>query len=370
MPPPTLFTEEFVMVRIQSMLALLVCALVPLGALGGQPADTGPLISSPPKTPFVDETYQADPQDVGYAEGETDVQCCPSPAEYCPLWTVDAGAIFLSRNHAAAHPSAQVYVQEPRLNPVLVFDMANSGLGTAAGPDITLSRCLGPCWDLEARYFQVDGWRDNNVFSANSPGRVSVLAYGVPSTAQSVSLDYSSRLYNVELNLRWKRCESIPVLIGFRTLGLDERFQSLSLAGTTVGVGADTWTNNSLYGLQIGTEPILWDRCGWFRLEGLLKTGIYGNRAHQRTTFPLVGGQLNSTDTLPSFVGEAGLIGNVSLNRCWSLRAGYEVMWITNVALAPNQAATVQFGALPTGAMYDRATAFYYGATASIERKF
>ena len=48
--------------------------------------------------------------------------------------------------------------------------MANSGLGTAAGPDITLSRCLGSCWDLEARYFQIDGWRNAKVFSATSPG--------------------------------------------------------------------------------------------------------------------------------------------------------------------------------------------------------
>ena len=92
---------------------------------------------------------------------------------------------------------------------------------------------------------------------------------------------------------------------------------------------------------------------------------------HQRTTFPLVSGQLRQRHrTVPSFVGEVGLIGNVSLNKCWSLRAGYEVMWITNVALAPDQAATVQFGAPPTGGMYDKATAFYYGATASIERKF
>ena len=45
-------------------------------------------------------------------------------------------------------------------------------------------------------------------------------------------------------------------------------------------------------------------------------------------------------------------------------------MWITNVALAPDQAATVQFGAPPRARMYDKATAFYYGATASVERKF
>ena len=86
--------------------------------------------------------------------------------------------------------------------------------------------------------------------------------------------------------------------------------------------------------------------------------------------FPWSAGNWTAPQTVPSFVGEVGLIGNVSLNRCWSLRAGYEVMWITNVALAPDQAATVQFGVPPTGGMYDKATAFYYGATASIERKF
>ena len=116
-----------------------------------------------------------------------------------------------------------------------------------------------------------------------------------------MALDYSSQLYNVEVNLRWKRCEAIPVLIGFRTLGLDEQFQSSSLAGVSVGRRTDTWTNNGLYGLQIGTEPTLWDRCGRFRLEGLLKAGIYGNHAHQCTRFPLVNGQLNTAQDVPSF---------------------------------------------------------------------
>ena len=53
------------MVRIQSMFALLVCAVVPLGALGGQPALTGSVVPPPAKSPFVDETYQADAGDVG-----------------------------------------------------------------------------------------------------------------------------------------------------------------------------------------------------------------------------------------------------------------------------------------------------------------
>ena len=39
-------------------------------------------------------------------------------------------------------------------------------------------------------------------------------------------------------------------------------------------------------------------------------------------------------------------------------------------SLAPDQAASVQFGVPPTGYLYDKATVFLYGATASIERKF
>jgi hypothetical protein len=346
--------------------------LVSLGTLAGQPAiavQPAPLPAPlSTKTPFVDETYQAD---AGYTEGNADVECCPDDAECSSPWRVDAGVICLSRNRATARPSAQVYTRpDIRTTPSLAFDMVNCGLGTAVGPDITLSRCLGSsCWEVEARYFQLDGWSNTHFFDAGPTGSVSVVGYGTQATSQAQSLAYASRLYNVELNLRWNRCEAIPFLLGFRTLELDERFY-ISSQNPPLGIGADSRTNNSLYGLQIGTEPILWDRCGRFRLEGLLKAGVYGNRAHQCTRFPQTGSQLNSIANVPSFVGELGLIGNVSLNKSWSLRAGYEIFWITNVALAPDQAATVQYSAPPTGAMFDKATALYYGATASIERKF
>ena len=38
--------------------------------------------------------------------------------------------------------------------------------------------------------------------------------------------------------------------------------------------------------------------------------------------------------------------------------------------LAPDQSSTVQFGYPTTGHMYDWGTAFYHGATASVERRF
>jgi hypothetical protein len=275
---------------------------------------------------------------------------------------VDGGVIFLSRNGARAQPSTRIRAPnqtEPS------FDMASSAVGTAVGPDISLSRCLNSCWDIQARYFQIDGWNDTNNFG--DFGRAFVLGYNTSLLALDPGVSYSSRLYNVELNLRWKQLECMPVLFGFRTLGLDESFQITS-AGTPL---VNTTTNNGLYGMQLGVEPVLWDQCNGFRLEGLVKAGLYGNSVHQRTTFYPNGQELNSSSHgVPSCVAELGLIGSYSLNKCWSIRAGYEVMWITSVALAPDQSSSVVFGTPVTGTLYDKATAFYYGGVVSVERKF
>jgi hypothetical protein len=290
------------------------------------------------------------------------MECCPTEA-CCPsVWTVNAGAIFLSRNRATAQPSGRIQTLDQRQ----VFDMADSDLGTAVGPDISLSRSLGACWDVQARFFQVDGWNDRNDFQ--DYGTTMITGYGASMLAPMPSVSYSSRLYNVETNLRWKGICHLPVLAGFRTLGLDENFQVSVAGGENVSV-ANTSTNNALYGCQIGIEPVLWDQGGRFRLESSLKAGIYGNRTHQRT---FLGGQQfdSRSDGVPSYVGEIGVFASYALNKCWSLRAGYEVMWITNVALAPDQLSSVNYGVPPTGAVYDKATAFYHGATAGVERRF
>jgi hypothetical protein len=173
------------------------------------------------------------------------------------------------------------------------------------------------------------------------------------------------------MNLRWKEneCARVPLVMGFRMIGLDDNFRlGQELQGRSIS-WIDTTTNNMLYGFQIGTEPILWCYDG-FQLEGLLKTGIFSNQAHQRSRFPILQSELENWNGASSFVAETGLIGSYHWNNCWAIRGGYEVMWITNVALAPDQSTTVFYGTTPTGRIYDRATAFYHGATVSIERRF
>jgi hypothetical protein len=368
--------EEFRMTRIQISLAFLMCVFVPLGVMAAPPAQptkpAKPLTTEVRAAPVSTDLVAAvdGKPEAGYAEVEAIDECCQDAAMCCPKWTVGGGVMFLSRTSPRANPPATVYQRQTGgLQPV--FDMTYSSLGTAVGPDITLGRCLGPCWDVEARYFQLDNW--SNASLVGSPNLLVGTAYSAAAVGNFIAMDYSSRLYNIEFNLRWKRCEQIPVLAGFRMLGLDERFQMANaLTGGIWNVPAETTTNNALYGAQIGAEPVLWDYCGWFRLESIVKAGIYANCAHQRTVFLGAGGVgLDSRSSgVPAFVGEVGLTGVCRLNKCWSLRAGYEAMWLTDLALAPDQAASVQFGSPVTGEMYNKATIFYYGFTASVERRF
>ena len=278
-------------------------------------------------------------------------------------WTVRAGTIALWRSRAGAQPSIQGYQ-----NNLKVYDSADADLGMAFGPDISLSRCLNSDWDIEARFFQIDGWGN----TADVIGGSQFSGYGQVSSVTSPTYAYRSRLYNVEANLRWGPCGCVPLLIGFRMLGLDDRFRLTSEFPRGQVVWVDGSTNNVLYGVQIGAEPVLWSSCdGCFRFEGLVKTGIYSNQAHQRTSFPAIGSSgLENRNGLASFVGEIGLTAAWQLNQCWAIRGGYELMWITNTVLAPDQAATVVYGNPASGSMYDKATAFYHGVTVSLERRF
>ena len=38
-----------------------------------------------------------------------------------------------------------------------------------------------------------------------------------------------------------------------------------------------------------------------------------------------------------AFVGELGLTGAYQINDCWTVRGGYQVIWVDGIALAPDQ---------------------------------
>lgn len=129
--------------------------------------------------------------------------------------------------------------------------------------------------------------------------------------------------------------------VGFRYLSLDEEF---NIQGADVEEGTSNYnirTHNDLYGLQIGGR---WGasrgRLGW---EWTGKAGLFGNAAGQTqfvTDFPppfLLRPTIGSEDGQLAFVGELGCSLLYQLTTVWSVRGGYNLMWIEGVALAPDQ---------------------------------
>ncbi len=137
--------------------------------------------------------------------------------------------------------------------------------------------------------------------------------------------------------------ESLEWFAGVRYINfnqdLDLVTQRMIAGGTEEGV-YNVRTVNNLYGLQVGArarkEP---DRFGW---EATGKVGIFANDARQEQTvtdFPdfVIRPTVSASDTVVAFVGETNLTALYRLSDVWNLRAGYSAVWITGLALAPDQ---------------------------------
>jgi hypothetical protein len=98
-------------------------------------------------------------------------------------------------------------------------------------------------------------------------------------------------------------------------------------------------TDNHLYGGQIGGQLDLCPFAGPLSISGVVKAGMYGNYADvelSQTGFVNIS-LPRSDDWNTAFVGELGVIATYPLNDRWSLRGGYQLLYIDGVALATDQ---------------------------------
>src|SRR5205807_5975159 len=137
--------------------------------------------------------------------------------------------------------------------------------------------------------------------------------------------------------------------LGVREFLLDEKFHfaSASVANGFQGPvrfvpargRAQTNTTNDLTGLQIGTD--LWVcLLPGLRVGGEFQAGVYGNHANVNNTISsnltnAVVGPEKVTDTQVAFIGQANLLATYRLNYQWTLRGGYQFLFVDGVALAP-----------------------------------
>jgi len=153
------------------------------------------------------------------------------------------------------------------------------------------------------------------------------------------TVNYESSLHSTEVN--WRLCERWRVrpLIGVRWIRHAENFSILDTADVSEDAFADM--SNDLFGGQAGLTTVLWDRGGWFRVEGGVKAGLYHDRMRLRArVLDQLGVQqagFSQAASSTAFSGEIVLSAVWQFSANASFRVGYQGLWLTNIGLAPDQ---------------------------------
>jgi len=153
-------------------------------------------------------------------------------------------------------------------------------------------------------------------------------------------LDYESTLHNAEANYR-QTIEQGTLLIGFRYFNLDERLDILSRnANTQTSSDYIVDARNHLVGGQVGAG---WHH-DWTRVRLALDTkfGVFANVASQETFLGDFGNTFvrrsYRAESMPvSMISDSTLSLKTQLTDWLAFDVGYRLMWVGNVALAPNQ---------------------------------
>ncbi len=334
-----------------------------------------------------------------------------------PRWTVSGEALVFDRVGTAKWtlvervPGAVSFANVPATAGTLALNSTDLDQGFTPGFRLGAAYHVDPNHDLSVSFFRISGWDSTRSVGPDDP--LNWLVMKAPGSFfqtqdfsyQSMTWDYSTKLYNAELNVQDKVSDRITMLAGFRWLQLNENLQGSippadrilplwklnpnnnlfdvarieNQAGGIPDTGEfppfwNTSTRNNLYGFQIGADGKLFDR-GRFSINGLIKAGGYWNHASESTGVSLekVVYHSNASTNRAAFVGEAGLQGKYQVTSGIALKLGYEVLWLSGVALAPGQIQetyTVAPATVYATGVNSRSNVLFHGVTAGLEVSF
>ena len=293
-----------------------------------------------------------------------------------PQWTISVEGIALERLGGGA--SRTLVARVPGTVPFLVTSIApgtdafNSNQfqqGFSAGPKIQLMYHNDAGYGVELSYFNVFDQSATRAFGPDSPANWLVMKApgGFWQTQdfpyQAMVWSDSTSLYSAEINGRLDLSRHVTMLAGFRWLQLNDNLQgtltpsdftapewkttcplcNLSQVTPDGPIGNlpsfwNTGTTNDLYGIQIGVDANI-AQFGRFSLDGRITIGLFDNNAEQSTGVSIrkVVYPTRATANGAAFVSDASLQLKYQIFDGLSLKAGYELLWLAGVALAPGQ---------------------------------
>jgi len=273
----------------------------------------------------------------------------------------------------------------------IVLSTDDLDLDDAHGFRATYALLIGPSTNIEASYFGTHEWDDAasvsgngdlySVFSEFGTNPIDLNpnppVVGFPQTVDAAnlhSISYSSELHNVDVNVRrrWISANCLlhgSYLAGFRYVSLQEQFNHATQAASGGSLNYELETLNDAYGFQVGTDLYV---CvsPRFKLGAEVKAGVYGNDTSATTNVtgfdgsnPITPLKEHESETDVAFVCEAGAIGSFRVTPRWTIRGGYQVLFLDGMALGrENFNITSPFS--PRVAFVDNSSdILYHGAT-------
>jgi opacity protein-like surface antigen len=269
----------------------------------------------------------------------------PSPLS----WKVMAGLLVLHREN---NDKVTLFTDSAGTELLNARDL-NLGIGFGLDAGLGVKLCaLRTAFGAEVRYFGIHEWSESDsaistsgVLSRNG---LSVSYFGTPANPVGVTAKYESALQNVELNLGWYPVERIRVFVGGRYINIDEELKNgidfiPGLVPTTEKITA----KNNLLGGQLGVNGVfLGNTDDGFSIDGWAKVGYFNNdistRAKLKPSAPFAFRSSSSKDK-GALATEFGIGVQYAFSRNIALSARYQLLWLDEVAFAPQQATVVNY---------------------------
>lgn len=296
---------------------------LPFVSLGEAPASPSP----PKESPTPQPSPKQSPSDLKSAppDGRVDAECV---SESCAPWALRIDLVGMR----CREPNSELLIADP------------SGCAVIDGKDLEFSHSLGVhaalvhqagcgrSWELA--YWGIPQWDANasavGALELKGPG----FSLGVNPGVFTVG--YDACLHTVEANLRTDYTGTHAWLVGFRYFYVADELRISELNSPFPGV-LQVATSNNLYGMQFGSESLLYHTGGPLSAAMIVKVGILANDAQQHTRSSILGPAIGDGSVRLALSGEAALRLTYALTDCVQLVGTYQMLGLAGVAAAPNQ---------------------------------
>jgi hypothetical protein len=232
-----------------------------------------------------------------------------------------------------------------------------------SGMRLTVGRTLGDCYQVEGVYQGNYSWDD--VASVTRPAGTQdfshLLNAFTTATGTEASTSVFSEMQTAEVNFRtWLDLPPGPfdvqLLVGARYMQIDEDFR---FAIDSLASDVRVLTENELWGVQLGVD-LKWLVHPRVFLDFDAKGAICHNDASVTAEF-------NTTDSAvgerTSFIGDLLLTANWQMTPSWSIRAGYQALFVNGIAIGPDnlQSNTAALQGGNAVQLNDRGEVVYHG---------